>query len=165
MDNLSWRLDNLNTISSHMRFDRRYQRTWYSSIFFFSFVLIFFFNFSPFFYFELVLSVDSWFLSCPTSICLFFDIGFSFLNIPSFVDSNAVTISSNYKSLICPQCLPLVWGCDPCRVFFPQRNNIRLKLGLTRDIYFKNSEGINKDGLLSFQANLILIDKFWPRPV
>ena len=80
---------NLNDISSNMRFDHRYQRTWCSSIF-----SLFFFFFS--FYFSLASTLS---FSCLPSIYLFSNVGLSFLASP-FTNSNVVLVFKLQISLL-----------------------------------------------------------------
>jgi len=61
--------------------------------------------------------------------------------------------------------LPPGVGCDPSRDFFHERKIIQAQKGISRDVLISERERNNKDGLSSFQAQTVKINKFWPHPI
>jgi hypothetical protein len=50
-------------------------------------------------------------------------------------------------------------GCDPSRDFFHERKIIQAQKGISRDVLISERERNNKDGLSSFQAQAVKINK------
>jgi hypothetical protein len=50
-------------------------------------------------------------------------------------------------------------GCDPSRDFFYERKIIQAQKGIARDVLISECERNNKDGLSSFQAQAVKINK------
>jgi hypothetical protein len=55
-------------------------------------------------------------------------------------------------------CPPSV-RCDPSRDFFHERKIIQAQKGISRDVLISERERNNKDGLSSFQAQAVKINK------
>ena len=61
---------------------------------------------------------------------------------------------------------PPVWGVILVGICFHERKIIQAqKKGIARDVLISESERNNKDGLSSFQAQAVKINKLWPHPV
>ena len=61
--------------------------------------------------------------------------------------------------------LPPSVGCDPSQDLFHERKIIQAQKGIARDILISERERNNKDGLSSFQAQVVKINKLWPHPI
>jgi hypothetical protein len=54
---------------------------------------------------------------------------------------------------------PLVWGVILVGIFFHERKIIQAQKGIIRDVLISERERNNKDGLSSFQAQAVKINK------
>jgi len=60
---------------------------------------------------------------------------------------------------------PPVWGVILVGIFFMKEKNIQAQKGVARDVLISERERNNKDGLSSFQAQAVKINKLWSHPV
>ena len=60
---------------------------------------------------------------------------------------------------------PPVWGVILVGIFFMKEKIIQAQKGVARDVLISERERNNKDGLSSFQAQAVKINKLWSHPV
>jgi len=73
-------------------------------------------------------------------------------------------LSHDFFSFLIEICPP-VWGVILVGICFHERKIIQAQEGIARDVLILESERNNKDGLSSFQAQAVKINKLWPHPV
>jgi len=119
---------------------------------------------------------------------LFFDLPFFFIALPKY--THFILVITFHVIWVCPLAFeflglfmpfwlshgffsflieifscPLVWGMILVGICFHERKIIQAQKGIARDVLISESERNNKDGLSSFQAQAVKINKLWTHPV